>query len=227
MLNNLNHIALILDGNKRWAKLQNKNNLFGYTKGFENIRNIVNISLSKQISYLTIFALSSENFNRSSINIIYDIIYKNFTKNFNDLITEKGVRVKIFGSRNKLPNKIIKIFDNIENSSKNNENLNLNIAFNYGFKDEIKNLLKITSERVKPINFDNEKEINELFYLGSVPDPDILIRTGGHKRLSNFIMYNLTYTELFFTETLWPDFSEKEFNSIINQYLKIDRKYGL
>ncbi len=227
MLNNLNHIALILDGNKRWAKLKNQNNLFGYTKGFENIRNIVNIALSKQISYLTIFALSSENFNRSSINIIYDIIYKNFTKTFNDLVTEKGVRVKIFGSRNKLPNKIINIFENIENLSINNKNLNLNIAFNYGFKDEIKNLLKIASESVKAINFDNEKEINELFYLGSFPDPDILIRTGGHKRLSNFIMYNLTYTELFFTETLWPDFSEKEFNSIINQYLKIDRKYGL
>ena len=227
MLNNLNHIALILDGNKRWAKSKNQNNLFGYTKGFENIKNIVNLSLSKKISNLTIFALSSENFNRSSINIIFDIIYKNFTKTFNDLVQEKGVRVKIFGSRSKLPSKILEIFDNIENKSSNNKKLNLNIAFNYGFKDEIKNLLKIASKKDNAINFDNEKEINDLFYLGSVPDPDILIRTGGHKRLSNFIMYNLTYTELFFTETLWPDFSENEFNSIINQYLKIDRKYGL
>ena len=227
MLNNLNHVALILDGNKRWAKSKNQTNLFGYTKGFENIKNIVNISLSKKISNLTIFALSSENFNRSSINIIFDIIYKNFTKTFNNLVQEKGVRVKIFGSRSKLPNKILEIFDNIENTSSNNKKLNLNIAFNYGFKDEIKNLLKIASESDKAINFDNEKEINELFYLGSFPDPDILIRTGGHKRLSNFIMYNLTYTELFFTETLWPDFSEKEFNSIINEYFKINRKYGL
>ena len=104
--------------------------------------------------------------------------------------------------------------------------MNLNVAFNYGFRDEIKSILK----RIKNdnnIKFENENDINNLFYLGSLPDPDILIRTGGYKRLSNFIMYNLTYTELFFTETLWPDFSEKEFKSIINQYLKIDRKYGL
>ena len=227
MINNLNHIALILDGNKRWAKLNNQSNLSGYTKGFENIKNIVNISLSKSITNLTIFTLSSENFNRSSINIIYEIIYNNFSNTFNDLIKEKGVRVKIFGSRKKLPNKILEIFENIETSSLHNKNLNLNIAFNYGFKDEIKKILKIASENRNIIKFDSEKEINDLFYLGSFPDPDILIRTGGHKRLSNFIMYHLTYTELFFTDTLLPDFSEKEFNSIIDEFFKINRKYGL
>ena len=109
----------------------------------------------------------------------------------------------------------------------NNNSLNLNIAFNYGFKDEIKNLLKkITDNKIK-INFEEENDINSLFNIGTLPDPDLLIRTGGYKRLSNFIMYKLTYTELFFTETLWPDFSEKEFNSIINTYLEIDRNYGL
>ncbi len=227
MFNNLNHIAFILDGNKRWAKINNHTNLYGYTKGFENIKNLVNYTLSKKIPNLTIFALSSENFNRSSINIIYDIIYDNFSSIFTDLVKEKNVRIKIIGSREKLPKKISEIFKNIEVSSSNNSQLNLNIAFNYGFKDEIKNIFKIIINNQNNINFDNEKEINNLFYLGSFPDPDILIRTGGYKRLSNFIMYNLTYTELFFTETLWPDFSENEFNSIINQFLKIDRKYGL
>ena len=227
MLNNLNHIALILDGNKRWAKNNNLTNLKGYTKGFENIKNVVNFSLSKKIPYLTIFALSSENFNRSSINMIYKIIYENFTKTFSDLINEKGVKIKIFGSRSNLPNKILKIFENIELMSSNNQNLNLNIAFNYGFKDEIKNILKNVKINKTKINFENTKEIDYLFNLGSFPDPDILIRTGGYKRLSNFIMYKLTYTELFFLETLWPDFSEKEFNSIINEYFKINRKYGL
>ena len=105
--------------------------------------------------------------------------------------------------------------------------MNLNIAFNYGFKDEIKNILKNVKINKTKINFENTKEIDYLFNLGSFPDPDILIRTGGYKRLSNFIMYKLTYTELFFLETLWPDFSEKEFNSIINEYFKINRKYGL
>ena len=227
MVNNLNHIALILDGNKRWAKRNNKSNLKGYTKGFENIKNFVSYSLSKKISNLTIFALSSENFNRSSINLIYEIIYDNFSKTLNDLVKEKGVKIKIFGSKKNLPQKILEIFKNIEESSLNNKNLNLNIAFNYGFKEEIKNILKNIIYKEGNIKLDNKKDIDNLFNLGSLPDPDILIRTGGHKRLSNFIMYNLTYTELFFTETLWPDFSEKEFNLIINQYLNIDRKYGL
>ena len=226
-MNNLNHIALILDGNKRWAKNNSKTNLYGYTKGFENIRNIVNYSISKKVSNLTIFTLSSENFNRSSIDLIYDIIYKNFSKTFDDLVKEKNIKIKIFGSRDNLPYKIKEIFQNVESLSFNNKKLNLNIAFNYGFKDEIKNIFKKLMNKEVTINLDNKNDINNLFYLGSLPDPDILIRTGGYKRLSNFIMYNLTYTELFFTETLWPDFSENEFNSIINQYLKINRKYGL
>ena len=227
MLNKLNHIALILDGNKRWAKKNNQSNIYGYTKGFENIRNLVKFSLSKKLSNLTIFALSSENFNRNSINIIYDIIYEKFSITFNDLVKEYDVRVKIFGNRNKLPKKILEIFNYIESSSSKNQKLNLNIAFNYGFKDEIKNIFNLIIDKKIDINFKNQNDINSLFSLGSIPDPDILIRTGGYKRLSNFIMYNLTYTELFFTETLWPDFSENEFNLIIEQYLKINRKYGL
>ena len=227
MLNKLNHIALILDGNKRWAKKNKLSYINGYTKGFENIKNLVTYSLSKQVANLTIFTLSSENFNRSSINIIYDIIYNNFSKTFNDLVKEKGIKIKIFGSRKNLPNKILEIFQNIEESSLNNKNLNLNIAFNYGFKDEIKNIITSITKKENNIKLDNQKDIDKLFFLGAFPDPDILIRTGGYKRLSNFIMYNLTYTELFFTETLWPDFSEKEFSLIINQYLNIDRKYGL
>ena len=227
MLNNLNHIALILDGNKRWAKKNNYSKISGYTKGFENIRNLVEYTLSKKISFLTIFTLSSENYQRSSINIIYDIIYDNFNKTFSELIEKKGVKIKIFGSRKNLPNKVIKIFNSIESKSSNNYKLSLNIAFNYGFKDEIRNIIKKIINKEFDIELLCQKDIDNLFYLGSLPDPDILIRTGGYKRLSNFIMYNLTYTELFFTKTLWPDFSEDEFNLIINQYSKIKRKYGL
>ena len=227
MPNKLNHIALILDGNKRWAKKNNQSNIYGYTKGFENIRNLVKFSLSKKLSNLTIFALSSENFNRTSINIIYDIIYEKFSITFNDLVKEYDVRINIFGDRKELPKKILEIFNYIESSSSKNNKLNLNIAFNYGFKNEIKNIFNLIIDKKIDSNFINQNDINSLFSLGSIPDPDILIRTGGYKRLSNFIMYNLTYTELFFTETLWPDFSENEFNSIIEQYLKINRKYGL
>jgi len=227
LYNNLDHIALILDGNKRWAKKNNFSSSYGYSKGFENIKKLVNYSLSINLSNLTIFALSSENFNRSSVNIIYDIIYDNFSKTFDELIKNKGVKVNIFGSREKLPNRIKEIFNTIENNSSANRSLNLNIAFNYGFKEEIKNVLKKFKNIKNTIDINNDNQIKKLFYLGSIPDPDILIRTGGYQRLSNFIMFNLTYTELFFTNTLWPDFSKKELQNIIDNFFKIKRKYGL
>ena len=227
MNNKLNHIAVILDGNKRWSKKNNLDDIHGYTKGFENIKNLASILLKKKISTLTIFALSSENFQRSSINIIYEIIYKEFSKTFDELVHEKDVKIKIFGSRKNLPKKIIEIFEKFENISSKNKSLDLNIAFNYGFKNEIINVIKNIKNNKIINNLQNEKDIREFFYLGSTSDPDLLIRTGGYKRLSNFIMYNLTYTELFFTKTLWPDFSENELNLIINEYLKIPRKYGL
>ncbi len=123
--------------------------------------------------------------------------------------------------------KIVDIFDHSEKISSKNNSLNLNIAFNYGFKNEIKEIFKKINGRKVKINFENDKEVEKLFFLGSFPDPDLLIRTGGYQRLSNFIMYKLTYTELFFTETLWPDFTEKEFKSIIIDYHRVRRKYGL
>ena len=226
-MNNLDHIAFILDGNKRWAKKNNFSNFYGYSKGFENIKNLVNFALNIKLKNLTLYALSSENFHRSSLDIIYEIIYKNFAKYFNDLVTNNGVKIKIFGSRNNLPKKILDIFENIESLSLNNNSLNLNIAFNYGFKHEIKKVLKKVKDNSLEIDLNNAQEIDKLFDIGKFPDPDILIRTGGYKRLSNFIMYNLTYTELFFTDTLWPDFSEEEFSDIIKEYSNIRRKYGL
>ena len=226
-MNKLEHIAFILDGNKRWAKKNNFSSFIGYSKGFENIKNLVNFSLNIKLKNLTLYALSSENFHRSSLDLIYDIIYKNFSKYFEDLVVDNDVKIKIFGSRKNLPNKILDIFENIEKLSLNNSTLNLNIAFNYGFKHEIKNVLKKVKNNSLEINLNNEEEIDKLFDIGKFPDPDILIRTGGYKRLSNFIMYNLTYTEFFFTDTLWPDFSEEEFNGIIKEYSNIRRKYGL
>ena len=223
----MNHIAVILDGNKRWSKKNNLDDIHGYTKGFENIKNLASNLLKKKISTLTVFALSSENFQRSSINIIYEIIYKEFSKTFDELVHEKDVKIKIFGSRKNLPKKIIEIFEKFENISSKNKSLDLNIAFNYGFKNEIINVIKNIKNNKIINNKKKKKDIREFFYLGSTSDPDLLIRTGGYKRLSNFIMYNLTYTELFFTKTLWPDFSENELNLIINEYLKIPRKYGL
>ena len=204
MQNNLNHIALILDGNKRWSKKKKLNELAGYSEGFKNLRKIINFLLTYKLKNLTIFALSSENFNRTSLNLIYEIIYKNFSNLLEDLVKDNEVKIKIIGSRETLPQKIIDIFNEAEKISKNNSKMQINIAFNYGFKEEIKKIIKKIIDYKKEFLFYNDQEIKNLFYLGNIPDPDLLIRTGGYKRLSNFIMFNLTYTELFFTDTLWP-----------------------
>ena len=209
------------------GKKNNIQNFNGYQKGFENIKNIIDYSFSHKIQYLTLFTLSSENFNRPSIKIIYELIYKNFNKLFEELIKKKNIKINIFGNRENLPRKIINIFEKAEAYKNDDIILTINLAFNYGFKDEVKNVLKKFNDKVNEINLEKISDIDNLFTLGSFPDPEILIRTGGHKRLSNFIMYNLTYTELFFTNTLWPDFSKDEYDQIINDFYKIDRKYGL
>ena len=225
--NNLSHVAFILDGNNRWAKKHNLQTINGYEAGFDNIKKITYHSLSKNISDLTLFTLSSENYQRPSLSILYELIYSNFSDLLDEMINKRNIKIKIFGSRNNLPHKIIDIFQQAEKMSEKNNALNMNIAFNYGFKEEIKEVLKKYKKNMNGINIENENAIRDLFFLKSNSDPDILIRTGGYKRLSNFIMFNLTYTELFFSNTLWPEFSIQEFDNILENYANIDRKYGL
>ena len=223
----ISHIAFILDGNKRWSEKNGLSNLKGYIRGFENIKNIVDYIFNIEISNITLFTLSSENIKRTSVKIIYEIIYNNFSKLLDDILKKNKIKIKIIGSRIDLPSKIINIFDDVENLTKENKDFNLNLAFNYGFKDEIREVLKKYKDKNFSVNINDEKEIKNLFSLESSPDPDLLIRTGGYNRLSNFIMYNLTYTELFFTKTLWPEFTVDELNLILENYHKIDRNYGL
>jgi len=224
-INNLKHIALILDGNKRWSKKENVSLFAAYKKGFQNIELISNSCLDLGISHLTLFTLSSENIKRGSVNNIFQIIYEYFNDYLKRYVNEKKIKIKIIGRRENLPNKIIEIINKCEKLTANNKLLNLNLAFNYGFKNEVYDVFK--KIKLKNIDLNNESEIKKFFYLGNSPDPDILIRTGGNNRLSNFIMYNLTYTELFFTNTLWPDFNKEELNKIYNDYINIERKYGL
>ena len=224
--NNLKHIAFILDGNKRWAKKNNIDLKNAYKKGLENISDLISNCLEIKIKYLTLFTLSSENIQRQSINNIFQVIYDDFSFFFDKIIEEKKVKIKIIGSKLNLPIKILKLINHCEYETKKNNQLILNLAFNYGFKNEIKQVLqKIKENPSTKIN--TYKDINELFLLGNINDPDLLIRTGGEKRLSNFIMYNLTYTEIFFIDTLWPDFKFEELKIIINKYNTIKRTYGL
>ena len=228
-MNNKNpkHIAIILDGNKRWASKNNCSVMEGYNRGLDKIRIILQANLEKKIPYLTLFTLSSENLFRTSINNIFKIILNRFEKFLHEIIDENKIKIKIIGRRNNLPKKIINIINKCEDLTSKNKELTLNLAFNYGFKNEISNVIEKIIKSKKLINPQNLSEINDLFDLGNIPDPDILIRTGGHKRLSNFILYNLSYTEIFFIDTLWPDFSILEYNQIISEYYIIERNYGL
>ena len=226
MKKKVEHIAFILDGNKRWAK-KNKTNLRkAYKRGLENILNLINNSIEFKINYLTLFTLSSENIQRSSIHDFFGVIYDDFSFFIDEIINEKKVKIKIIGSKDNLPQRILTLINHCETETSNNSNLYLNLAFNYGFKDEIKQVLKKV-KNTSEINFNNDLEIKKLFLLGNIPDPDILVRSGGKARLSNFIMYNLTYTEIFFIDTLWPDFKFEELKKIITEYYTIKRTYGL
>jgi len=217
-----------MDGNKRWSKLNKLDLKDGYNAGFNKIKEIIKISINNNIKYLTVFALSYENTKRPSVSIIYKLLsdeYKEILKKFDN---DKYVKINIIGERENLPNDLKNIFNELEIKTKNNSKLILNIAFNYGSNQEIISVIKkiIKLNRQKKIEI-NEKLINKEMYLSNIPDPEILIRTGGFKRLSNFLLFKLSYTELFFTETLWPDLDEDEILKIFSKFKTIKRNYGL
>ena len=217
-----------MDGNKRWSKLNKLDLKDGYNAGFNKIKEIIKISINNNIKYLTVFALSYENTKRPSVSIIYKLLsdeYKAILKKFNN---DKHVKINIIGERESLPNDLKNIFNELEIKTKNNSKLILNIAFNYGSNQEIISVIKkiIRLDRQEKIEI-NEKLINREMYLSNIPDPEILIRTGGFKRLSNFLLFKLSYTELFFTETLWPDLGEEEILKIFSKFKTIKRNYGL
>ncbi|PPR47503.1 MAG: Isoprenyl transferase [Alphaproteobacteria bacterium MarineAlpha5_Bin8] len=218
---------MIMDGNKRWSDSNGVSLKNGYIQGFNKIEEIIKICITKKIKYLTLYALSSENIKRSSVSLIYEVLLSEYKKIFDNSKFLKAVKVNVIGEKNNISNKIIKIISDIENKTKSNDKLFLNIAFNYGTDKEIISIIKnILKKNIDNVNINNALIRNEM-YLSNMPDPDILIRTGGYKRLSNFLLMNLSYTELFFTETLWPDLKEKEILSIFEQFNKIKRNYGL
>jgi len=216
-----------MDGNKRWSENNNKSITEGYSEGLNKLIEVVDFIKKKNIQNLSVYALSTENIKRPNIGLIYDLIRNNSKKLINKLVEEKKVRIKVIGERNNIPNDILKIFENAERIPIKNILLNLNIAFNYGTDGEIVNILKQSLKNGYKSEEINAKIIRSFMYLKDTPDPDILVRTGGFQRLSNFLLLNLKYTELFFTETLWPDININEINDILESYLSIERKYGL
>ena len=211
-----------MDGNKRWSKKNKKKIEEGYLAGFNNLEKIIDYCLKIKIQYITVFALSSENLQRNSSYLIFKIIRKIYKKLLKDL-NNKNININIIGEKKNLPEDILKIFEKITHNY--DENLQLNIAFNYGTQYEVKNIIEsLIKNNYKKINLEM---IRQQMYLGNIPDPEILIRTGGFQRLSNFMLLNLSYSDLFFTETLWPEFSIDELEKIFNKYNNIKKNYGL
>ena len=224
-MNQLNHVAIIMDGNGRWGLKSKKSRNFGHLKGIKSVETIIKSSLIRKIPYLTLYTFSTENWKRpdSEINFLFDLIRKSLKKKINKII-KQGIRVKIIGNKNGLPQDIKKIVKLIEKKTIKNKKITLNLALNYGSKEEIINAFgKLISKKKRAININNfEKGL----YTHNIPDPEILIRTGGAKRLSNFLLWQLAYTEIFFLDKLWPDFNRNDFNKIINKFHKIKRNFG-
>ncbi len=227
--NPINHLSIILDGNKRWAKIKNQPIKEAYGVGINNVLKISEKLIEKKVKYFSVFALSTENLKRKSVNIIFKSIFEEFSIFLNKITIDKSIKIKVIGERANLPDKLKEIINEAEIKTMKNKKLTLILAFNYGFKSELNSVFKKVYEEIKnkkKFKLENS-DLNKFFYLGDTPDPDILIRTGGFKRLSNYLMYNLCYTELFFTKTLWPDFNIYELDEIFTEFKKIKRNYGL
>ena len=224
-MNKLNHVAIIMDGNGRWGLKKKRSRNYGHVQGLKTVETIIKTSIESKIPFLTLYTFSTENWRRpeSEINFLFDLIRKSLKKKLKTII-KQGIKINIIGKKGGLPNDIKKTIKIIEKKTFHNKAITLNLALNYGSKEEIINACKafIKGDK-KEINVKNfEKNL----YTRDIPDPEILIRTGGTNRLSNFLLWQLAYTEIFFVDKLWPDFNKKDFNKITNKFYYIKRNFG-
>tara|TARA_B100000427_G_scaffold248406_1_gene211501 strand:+ start:204 stop:878 length:675 start_codon:yes stop_codon:yes gene_type:complete len=222
-MNPLNHVAIIMDGNGRWGlKYKNSRNA-GHKAGLRSVEKIIKVSIKKNIKFLTLFAFSTENWRRPKKEIIYLFkLLENFLINRLEDLNKQNIKLKIIGIKNfsKKLNKLLKL---AEKKTSKNTKLQLNIALNYGSKYELINAFKKLQKNNKKIN---EKNLTKYLQTINIPDPDLLIRTGNTKRLSNFLLWQLAYSEIFFEKKLWPEFNENDYNKIIKKFRSIKRNFG-
>ena len=223
-MNPIKHVAIIMDGNGRWGLKHNKSRNYGHRAGLKTVEKIIKISIKKKIPYLTLFAFSTENWRRpqKEINFLLKLLENFLQTKLNQLIEQK-IKLKIIGDKNKFPKRIKKIINYSENKTKKNKKLNINLAINYGSKSEIVESVKRIIKKKQNVS---EKKISLNLYTSEIPDPEILIRTGNTKRLSNFLLWQLAYSEIFFEKKLWPSFERRDFKKIIRKYKSIKRNFG-
>ena len=223
------HIAIIMDGNRRWAKKRNLPVKLGHKNGAESLRKIINYSIKLGIEYITVYAFSTENWKRSE-DEVKDLM--NLLREYLDQIEKdnekKNVKIKILGDITRLDSDIQEKIINLENKTKDNTGLVFNIALNYGGRDEIIHAVLGISRDLMNKNIDevNEEVFSTYLYGGAMPDPDIILRTAGEKRLSNFLLWQCAYSEFIYTDVLWPDFSEKDLDKAIAEFNTRKRNFG-
>ena len=222
-MNPLNHVAIIMDGNGRWGLKHKNSRNAGHKAGLNSVEKIIKHSIKKKIKFLTLYAFSTENWKRpdAEIRFLFNLL-ESFLKNRINDFTKNNIRLNVIGEK-KFSKKLNNLLIKSEKLTKKNSKLQINLALNYGSRSEIINAFKkIIKKKIKI----NENNISNLLYTKNIPDPDLLIRTGNTKRLSNFLLWQLSYSEIFFSKKLWPEFDEKDYNKIINQFKKIKRNFG-
>jgi undecaprenyl diphosphate synthase len=220
-MNKINHIAFIMDGNGRWGKKKNRGRNYGHLKGLETVKEVVKNSIQLNIPIITFFVFSTENWKRpkKEINFLFDLVNKYFSLEIKNVIKE-GIKLNVLGELRKLPKSLKHTLKRSTLLTRNNKKITVNLAINYGSRNEIINTLKKIKNKITLSNF--EKNL----YLKNIPNPDILIRTGGHSRLSNFMLWQLAYTELYFINKLWPDFKRDDLAKVIKKYKNTKRNFG-
>lgn len=225
------HVAVIMDGNGRWAKKRLMNRVKGHERGTETVRSIVDICCELGIEFLTLYAFSTENWSRPEreISLLMSLL-KRYAKSERSEFVEKNIRLNVIGQKHRLPENVRRELDITIDQTRNNNGLVVNLALSYGAREEITRAVKKLAQKVEAGDIlcrdISEKSICDHLYTKNMPDPDILIRTSGEMRLSNFLLWQAAYTEIFITDTLWPDFTKKEFVNILREYQTRDRRFG-
>ena len=223
-MNPVKHVAIIMDGNGRWGIKNNGSRNIGHTAGLNTVELVIKESILNKIDYLTLYTFSKENWKRpkKEINFLFNLL-ENFLFRKTKSLIKNEIRVKFIGDKNRLSIKLKKLIKTAEKKTAKNKKLQVNIALNYGSKSEITQALKLIVKKNIAIN---EKNIEKNLYTKNIPNPDILIRTGNTKRLSNFLLWQLAYTEIFFVKKLWPDFTLNDYKKILKKYKLLKRNFG-
>jgi len=223
-MNPIKHVAIIMDGNGRWGIKHKNSRNAGHRAGLITVESIINESINANIQFLTLYTFSTENWKRpkGEISFLFKLLENFLTKKMNNLI-KRDIKLKFLGEINKLPTKLIKLIKNVEAKTSKNQSLQVNVALNYGSKNELIHSIKMIKKKRIKINKEN---IDKNLFTKNIQEPDILIRTGNTQRLSNFMLWQLAYTEIFFEKKLWPDFKTSDFKKILNKFKSIKRNFG-